>query len=79
MNFSRLRPFLPALLFCGTLHAGTFAAPQEISNGIFHLKPQRPVEELRAEFIDSLTEQAATDDPPFSLDYWRLNLRGRRG
>ncbi len=24
-----------------------------------------------------LTEQAAADDPAFSLDYWRLNLRGR--
>ena len=23
-----------------------------------------------------LTEQAAQDDPPFLLDYWRLNLRG---
>jgi trans-aconitate 2-methyltransferase len=35
-----------------------------------------PREELRAEFIESLTEQAAADDLPFSLDYWRLNLRG---
>jgi D-alanyl-D-alanine dipeptidase len=51
MNSSRLRPFLLALLFCGTLRAGTFGAPQEISNGIFHLKPQRPVEELRAEAL----------------------------
>jgi hypothetical protein len=25
----------------------------------------------------TLTEQAAQDDPPFLLDYWRLNLRGR--
>jgi trans-aconitate 2-methyltransferase len=36
-----------------------------------------PTEELRAEFIAELTEQAAGDDPPFLLDYWRLNLRGR--
>lgn len=36
-----------------------------------------PAENARAEFIARLTEQAATDDPPFSLDYWRLNLRGR--
>jgi trans-aconitate methyltransferase len=35
-----------------------------------------PTEDLRAEFIANLAEQAATDDPPFSLDYWRLNLRG---
>lgn len=36
-------------------------------------------EEARAEFIAKLTEQAALDDPPFLLDYWRLNLRGRAG
>jgi trans-aconitate 2-methyltransferase len=36
-----------------------------------------PTDELRAEFMEKLTEQAAADDPPFSLDYWRLNLRGR--
>lgn len=41
-----------------------------------HLK-NLPGEELRAEFMTILTEQAAQDDPPFSLDYWRLNLRGR--
>ncbi|MGA7907530.1 MAG: methyltransferase domain-containing protein [Candidatus Sulfotelmatobacter sp.] len=33
-----------------------------------------PAEELRAEFIGNLAERAAADDPPFSLDYWRLNL-----
>jgi trans-aconitate 2-methyltransferase len=38
-----------------------------------------PTEELRAEFMEKLTRQAAADDPPFSLDYWRLNLRGLRG
>ena len=36
-----------------------------------------PSEELRAEFMTELTEQAAEDDPAFLLDYWRLNLRGR--
>ncbi len=36
-----------------------------------------PSEELQAEFMTELTAQAAKDDPPFSLDYWRLNLRGR--
>ena len=38
-----------------------------------------PSEDLRSEFIAELTEQASADDPPFSLDYWRLNLRGRVG
>jgi trans-aconitate 2-methyltransferase len=41
-----------------------------------HLK-QLPTEQLRTEFMESLTAQAAADQPPFSLDYWRLNLRGR--
>jgi trans-aconitate 2-methyltransferase len=29
-------------------------------------------------FIDQLTQLAANDDPPFELDYWRLNLSARR-
>jgi len=36
-----------------------------------------PSRDLRSEFIATLTERAATDNPAFSLDYWRLNLRGR--
>src|SRR5205085_561756 len=42
-----------------------------------HLERLRDVT-LRAAFLDTLTAQAAQDDPPFSLDYWRLNLRGSR-
>jgi trans-aconitate methyltransferase len=37
-----------------------------------------PTEAHRAQFVARLTAQAAEDDPPFSLDYWRLNLRGRK-
>jgi trans-aconitate 2-methyltransferase len=36
-----------------------------------------PNEPLRGEFMKIMTDQAAADDPPFSLDYWRLNLRAR--
>lgn len=32
---------------------------------------------LREEFVTELAQQAGLDDPPFSLDYWRLNLSGR--
>jgi trans-aconitate 2-methyltransferase len=32
---------------------------------------------LQDEFLAALTERAAKDDPPFSLDYWRLNLSAR--
>lgn len=37
--------------------------------------PQGP---LRARFIDEITALAAQEDPPFTLDYWRLNLDARR-
>jgi hypothetical protein len=33
---------------------------------------------LRRRFVEELTEQAAADDPPYSLDYCRLNIRVRR-
>lgn len=37
-----------------------------------------PDEAGRAAYLDALTEQAATDDTPFELDYWRLNIKARR-
>lgn len=37
-----------------------------------------PDEDLREGFVDHLTDLAAVDDPPFFLDYWRLNIRARR-
>jgi len=33
----------------------------------------------RAPFVEALTERAAHDDPPFTLDYWRLNISARKG
>jgi trans-aconitate 2-methyltransferase len=42
-----------------------------------HLE-QIPDRTQRTEFVDELTRQASTDDPPFALDYWRLNLGGTR-
>jgi len=33
-----------------------------------------PDGDLCTDFVASLAGQAAADDPPFSLDYWRLNL-----
>jgi trans-aconitate methyltransferase len=37
-----------------------------------------PTGALRQHFIDEVTRAAAIQDPPFTLDYWRLNLQGRR-
>ena len=33
---------------------------------------------LRVQFIDEVTSLAARQDPPYTLDYWRLNLEGMR-
>lgn len=32
---------------------------------------------LRSQFVAELVRQAARDDPPFSLDYWRLNISAK--
>jgi ubiquinone/menaquinone biosynthesis C-methylase UbiE len=34
--------------------------------------------ELREPFVHTLAVAAAADDPPLTLDYWRLNIDGRR-
>jgi trans-aconitate 2-methyltransferase len=50
-----------------------------LANIIFHRHLERIADaELRREFLDQLTRQSAQDDPPFMLDYWRLNLNGRK-
>jgi len=33
---------------------------------------------MRDRFMGELARQAAADSPPFTLDYWRLNLSGRK-
>ncbi len=37
-----------------------------------------PDDLLKEQLISALTDHAAKDDPPFELDYWRLNMRGSR-
>jgi trans-aconitate 2-methyltransferase len=34
--------------------------------------------ELHTPFLDPIAREAVKDDPPFTLDYWRLNMRARR-
>jgi hypothetical protein len=34
-------------------------------------------ERLRRRFVDQITAAAEEDDPPYELDYWRLNIRAR--
>jgi SAM-dependent methyltransferase len=40
--------------------------------------PRIPDPDEREALLEALTGEAARDTPPFSLDYWRLNLRARR-
>lgn len=37
-----------------------------------------PTDIVREQFIRQLADEFATDDPPWTLDYWRLNLRARK-
>jgi len=41
--------------------------------------PRLPDDEARRRYVDALVERASRDDPPFELDYCRLNADGRRG
>lgn len=34
--------------------------------------------DVRPAFVAELTARAAADDPPFTLDYWRLNIEARK-
>jgi acetyl esterase/lipase len=42
-----------------------------------HLEPL-PDQARKDAFLDRLTDLSAAGDQPFFLDYWRLNLAGRR-
>jgi ubiquinone/menaquinone biosynthesis C-methylase UbiE len=45
---------------------------------VFGTHAERLPEHLRPAFLDALAAPGATDDPPFSMDYWRLNISARR-
>lgn len=69
--------------------AETFSAPVTMDNAdayreflttvVFGTHLNRlPDDALRRRFIELLVEAGASDEPPFGLDYWRLNLQGQR-
>ncbi|MHB1415081.1 MAG: hypothetical protein ACYC1C_07490 [Chloroflexota bacterium] len=37
-----------------------------------------PDDELLVRFVKALARLAATAEPPFEVDYWRLNIRAQR-
>lgn len=50
--------------FCATITLGPYM--------------DRLPEDLQDGFLDPIVAQAAKDDPPFTLDYWRLNIQAIR-
>lgn len=50
-----------------------------VTTVIYHPHLERlPDPSLKQAFIDRVTELSAREDPPFTLDYWRLNINARR-
>lgn len=46
-----------------------------VTTVIYHPHLERlPSATLQRQFIDRVTELSAREDPPFTLDYWRLNM-----
>jgi trans-aconitate methyltransferase len=45
---------------------------------ILHPYMERLPESLQAELIDEMVRQSAQEQPPFVLDYWRLNMRAHK-
>ena len=46
-----------------------------VTTVIYHPHLERlPSAELKREFIDRVTALSSREDPPFTLDYWRLNM-----
>ena len=50
-----------------------------VTTVIYHPHLERlPRAELKQAFIDRVTELAAAEPVPFTLDYWRLNMSARK-
>jgi trans-aconitate 2-methyltransferase len=60
----------------------TFDGPEAFADFISCVCVRRHVDRLpigeRDAFVGLLTEAAADDDPPYTLDYWRLNIVARK-
>lgn len=50
-----------------------------VTTVIYHPHLERlPDPALKQAFIDRVTALSAQEDPPFTLDYWRLNIKARK-
>ena len=72
----------------GRIHTGLEEAPTTLPDeqtfrafcATITLAPyvERLPEDLQDSFLDPIAHEAAQDYPPFTLDYWRLNIEARR-
>ncbi|HET7226398.1 MAG TPA: methyltransferase domain-containing protein [Candidatus Eisenbacteria bacterium] len=49
-----------------------------VAHVVLHAVLARQPESARDEFLAPMLDAAGRDDPPYTLDYWRLNLDARR-
>lgn len=62
-----------------TLFEDAPAYREFLTNVIFHHFLERlPDAAMRSDFIERLVAAGAQDNPPFSIDYWRLNISATR-
>lgn len=62
-----------------TVVAGPDAYRELLEKVVLHAYVARlPENATRDQFLDALVMYGARDEPPWSLDYWRLNLRARK-
>ena len=67
------------LIYAPAIMADAAAFREFIGTVVFSQHLARlPDDATRDAFLGILTEQAAADETPFELDYWRLNIRARR-
>jgi trans-aconitate 2-methyltransferase len=67
------------LIYAPAVMAGAAAYREFIETVVFSQHLIRlPDAASRDRFLDTLTDQAANDETPFELDYWRLNIKARR-
>ena len=67
-------------MFEGPFELSTFDETRDFFENVIlgtHLA-RIPDPGLRAAFVQRMADQSAADDPPYRMDYWRLNLRARR-
>jgi len=67
-----------SLEFAGTAFSSIDAFEQFVTTVCLRHDLERLPPELRSPFAHEIAVAASADDPPFTLDYWRLNVDARK-